>query len=189
MAHDHELEEAQRPTGKELSRRAAIRLGGRAAVTTAAGGLLIAAGGPAALAAAKAGAAPAGRVRPAGGRGATFQGTEDWTGTYAGVLDGRPATLDIRAGMPYAGDTDSWGFSITLTDFSGVQYWTHSDFISNVGPQCHELPGFSLATDDYSGYATFNRLLLHTWDTSYVSGETSWNGSEYGCMFRIGGLS
>jgi hypothetical protein len=188
MSHDHELE-AERLTGKAVSRRAAIRIGGRAAVTTAAGGLLVAAGGTAAHAAARSAAAPAGQVQPAAARGATFQGTQDWTGTYIGVLDGRPATLSIGASIPYAGDTNDWAFNISLTDHGGVQYWTHADLIANVGPQGHELPGFSLATSDYSAYVTFNRLCLHTWDTSYVSGETSWNGNEYGCMFRVGGLS
>lgn len=186
--HDQELETA-RLTQKAVSRRAALRLGGRAAVTTAAGGLLVAAGGAAAHAAARTAAAPVGRVQPAGVRGLTFQGTQDWSGTYSGVLDGRPATLSIHVSQPYAGDFNDWAFTISLTDHGGVYYWTHSDLIANVGPQGHELPGFSLATNDFSAYVTFNRLLLHTWDTSYVSGETSWNGTEYGCMFRAGGLS
>jgi hypothetical protein len=79
--HDQELE-TERLTEKAVSRRAALRLGGRAAVTTAAGGLLVAAGGTGAHAAARTVAAPVGHVQPAGVRGLTFQGTQDWSGTY-----------------------------------------------------------------------------------------------------------
>ena len=114
MSHDHALE-AEQLTGKAVSRRAAIRIGGRAAVTTAAGGLLVAAGGTAAHAAMRSAAAPAGQVQPAAARGATFQGTQDWTGTYIGVLDGRPATLSIGASIPYAGDTN----------YLGIQHLAH----------------------------------------------------------------
>jgi hypothetical protein len=176
---------ADSSAGGSVSRRAAIRLGGRAAVATTAAGLLAAAGGTAAHAAGRTTNAPAGGVRPAAG--GAFQGTQDWAGTYSGVLDGRPATLQIW--QVYAiYPPDGWTFSMALTDHGGVQYFTGPELIVNVGPQCHELPAFALWTSDGRSQVDFNRLLLHTWDTSYISGETSWSGGEYGCMFHAGGL-
>jgi hypothetical protein len=53
--------------------------------------------------------------------------------------------LSVHVSQPYAGDFNDWAFTISLTDYGGVYYWTHFDLIANVGPQGHELPGFSLA--------------------------------------------
>ena len=116
------------------------------------------------------------------------------------ALAGVPVTVRSESGEGGVGSGEwVWGKDGTVmsqqhdqeleTERLTAKAVSHSDLIANVGPQGHELPGFSLATNDFSASVTFNRLLLHTWDTSYVSGETSWNGTEYGCMFRAGGLS
>jgi hypothetical protein len=119
--------------------------------------------------------------------GTPFASTADWGGTYLGKLDGKHATLTISPVYPIY-PPDIWSFTISATDMNGTEYSTQGELIANVGALCHEIPAFALWTDDGGNRINVNRLLLHTWDTDYVSGETEWGGQRYGCVFKVGGI-
>lgn len=112
--------------------------------------------------------------------GKKFSHTSDWEGDYRGWIDGRAATLEI-GGIYAIYPPNSFQFQISVVDSGEAHY--SGKLILSTGPKSHILPGFGLWTKDGKPGISFSRLLLHTWDTRFISGETIWNGTLYGCSF------
>ena len=115
---------------------------------------------------------------------ATFFGTHQWAGNYQGVIDGRPAKLGI-SGIFAKYPPRDYQFNIKVTDFAGSVFSAEPvGLIFPVGGQGRILPGFGLWNRDGTAGVAFSRLLLHTWDVDYMSGETVWNNQLFGCYFK-----
>lgn len=120
--------------------------------------------------------------------GRPFESILDWSGIYVGRFDGRKARFEIgQVYEIYPPDGYAFG-AISYTDLDQNKTYsreTPTQLIANVGPQGHELPGFTLLLNgNYNlDTVTFSRLLIHTQDIDYISGESVWNGQEYGAFF------
>lgn len=112
-----------------------------------------------------------------------------WEGTYNGYNDGRRARLTIEHGGPGATDDMIHAFRITLEDldrnetFEGRGTTTHAAGNPTANPTPHIMDVGTLQNVSGSGQKDVNRLLLHTWDTSHISGSTQWRGTDYGLSF------
>lgn len=116
--------------------------------------------------------------------GRQFESTLDFGGEYQGRYDGRNAKLSIW--QVYAiYPPDGYSFGITFTDLDRGETYTNSGtpLIQNSGPNAHVITNFALWKQGGDGQVHFMRLLLHTWDIDYISGESEWNGQEYGMFF------
>lgn len=114
---------------------------------------------------------------------AQFTGLNNFVGTYTGSYDGRPARLVIS---DLKDDSIYPTFHIVFTDTSRNETYagTHEER-RNLG---HVLTDIELNRQGGSGNITWSKLYLHTWDISYLSGVSLWNGSEFGMSYqRVGG--
>lgn len=111
-----------------------------------------------------------------GGRFNTSQWTSEWTGTFRGRQDGRRAKLTI--------ERDGSQLRLTLDDLERGLVFTGT--AQNASQPRHTLDDITLTTTD-GDVKHIERLLLHTWDTNYISGYSEWQGTDYGSYFvRVG---
>jgi len=73
-------------------------------------------------------------------------------------------------------------FHVTLTDLDHNEVYagTHTER----GRNGHIMVDVSLQQRGDSNSKHLSRLLLHTWNTDYISGVTTWNNIEYGMCFK-----
>ena len=113
---------------------------------------------------------------------ARFQHPNNFWGNYRGRLDGRRATLEItdtKADAPYP------LFRITLTDEDrDVAFRALVEQRPSQDGHRHILRDFKLEEVGGSGEKEITLLLLHTWDTNYVTMVTRWGGREFGSYFE-----
>ena len=107
---------------------------------------------------------------------ARFSGPADFIGSYSGSSDGRRATLRIEP----AGAGRSYRLTFTEVERSEVYEGIHQEG----GAQQHILSGITLG--GAAGTVAWRELLLHTWDTTYLSGISLWNNIEFGMSFQRG---
>ncbi len=107
-----------------------------------------------------------------------FQRFQDFFGTYDGSYDGRRARLvigDVKTNSP-------WPMCrLTFTELERNQVYVGTHI--HKGPHDHVLTDIVLKQQEGSGQVTWRRLHLHTWDTSHLSGESIWDGIEFGMSF------
>ena len=111
---------------------------------------------------------------------ATWQGPNDFYGTYTGRWDGRRATLEIDDRV---GDHPAWLCNIRLFDHDRDAKYSASHVTHSEPRHCFrdlELKGFGGTT----GSKHIGLLLLQTWDTAYLCGYDIWNGKEFGFSFE-----
>lgn len=111
---------------------------------------------------------------------ANFQGPEDFYGVYEGSWDGRRARLTIDDRV---GDFPVFICNITLEDLdrnttyraSSVKHAEHKHMFRDV-----KLKGIR----GTNGSKFVKIILLHTWNTDYLSGMDIWNNREFGFSFK-----
>lgn len=100
----------------------------------------------------------------------------EWYGRYEGRLDGRKARLEITA----PSDNE---LRMELRDVDRGMVFTKAIDVSEAGRSpAHVLQDVTLTTSG-GDTKTLERLLLHTWNTNYISGHTEWRGTDYGNFF------
>ena len=115
--------------------------------------------------------------------GRQFESTLDFGGNYVGRFDGRNGRLEVN--QVYAiYPPNSYSFVVTFIDLDRNQTFSNSGnaHIEDTGPQGHKITNLVLYGPQ-GAQVTFSRLLLHTWDIDFISGESVWNGQEYGAFF------
>jgi hypothetical protein len=105
---------------------------------------------------------------------ARFNGPGDFIGSYSGSYDGRRATLRIEQ----AGPGRSYRLTFTEVERNQVFVGTHQES----GAQQHILTNITLTGG--GGTVTWHELLLHTWDITYLSGTSVWNGIDFPMFWR-----
>ncbi len=108
--------------------------------------------------------------------GGKFTSAEQFTGSYVGSMDGRKATLlisRVRSSNPAP------MFRIRMADKErNTTYYATKEHKDGD----HVLRDIILkTTNGKSKY--IKKLYLHTWNTDYISGYSTWNGKYYGCSF------
>ncbi|GHC51379.1 hypothetical protein [Streptomyces cinnamoneus] len=144
---------AQQP----MSRRTALR---RAAGTALAAGAALAVGGT---------------TTPAAAAG-TLQDVRAFHGTWQGAYDGRQARLEIVAQQ----QPPSSYYTLFLTFTELERNETYSGYVQYVPRDAHEIRGITLTGPSTLSWPV---LLLHTWNTDYLSGTSSWNGTGFPMSF------
>lgn len=142
-----------------ISRRTALK---RAA------GAALAAGAASAVGGALTPAAAAGTLR--------LQDVRAFHGTWLGSYDGRHAKLEIVAQQ----QPPSSYYTLFLKFSELERNETYSGYAQNVPLNAHEIRNITL-----TGPSTLSwpNLLLHTWNTDYLSGTSSWNGTGFPMSF------
>jgi hypothetical protein len=113
---------------------------------------------------------------------ARFRGFHDFFGTYSGHYDGRNARLvisDVKA------DSVRPMCHITFTELDRNQ--TYVGNYIHEGKHDHILTNIVLKEKGGQGEVRWSRLHLHTWNTTYLSGVSIWNGIEFGMSFKKAG--
>lgn len=107
-----------------------------------------------------------------GGRFDSDNWADEWAGTYRGRQDGRKAFLTI--------ERDGARIHLTFKDLDRGDTFTGA--VQNNTEPLHQLEDIRLTSRD-GGTKVLDRLLLHTWDTNYISGSSQWQGTHYGNYF------
>jgi hypothetical protein len=108
----------------------------------------------------------------------TFTGYQNFIGSYAGSYDGRQARLMI-SDLKDDSTTDRLHFEFTDVDRNETYVG-----LVNVGtPSDHVLTNISLAEKQGGKTVFWSRLFVHTWNVLFLSGESVWNGHEFGMSF------
>jgi len=109
---------------------------------------------------------------------ANFEHFSDFFGIYVGSYDGRQSRLeisDVKADSP-------WPVCyLQFTDMDRGQ--TFGGTHVHKGPHHHVLTDIILNEQGGGEPLTWSRLHLHTWNTTYLSGISIWNGIEFGMSF------
>lgn len=109
-------------------------------------------------------------------------GTADWTGVYAGRLDGRRARLTIERG---SGDIPTYG--VVLEDLQrGISF--RGSVPVRSGEQWYAYENVRLRQRGGDRTQTLEALYLDTREGQHVTGWSLWHGNDYGVAFREGGL-
>lgn len=114
--------------------------------------------------------------RGEGGRFTPSDWVSTWSGTYVGYQDGRNARLVIA---PSQND-----LLITLDDIDrSVTFEGAFDITTQtLSSPNHILTNLRLTSAD-GRVKQIDRLFLHTWDTNYISGYSTWRGTNFGSYF------
>lgn len=118
----------------------------------------------------------------------SFSGPSDWTGFWECNLDGRPALLSLGREDLYrdlGGGISSLCHDCTIggeiSDNGGPWTRVEKRSLTNDDPPAsvtdHLLPLLLNGQDHWL-------LMIHTWDRTYASGYTTWNGRPYGLQCR-----
>lgn len=117
---------------------------------------------------------------PSSGMAGSFQGPNDFYGVYEGSWDGRRARLTIDDRV---GDFPEFICNITLEDLdrstiyraNSVKHAEHTYMFRDV-----TLKGIR----GTKGSKLIKIMLLHTWNTNYLSGMDIWSNREFGFSFK-----
>lgn len=113
---------------------------------------------------------------------ATFRSSHDFLGTYDGHHDGRRARLKIASRQTRA---DRPIFQITLTDLDRSVTFHGSHTHRNTRPgHAHILKDITLNQVGGTDKKHYQYLLLHTWNTDYLTGIDIWREREFGAFFE-----
>ncbi|WP_141522458.1 hypothetical protein [Bacillus toyonensis] len=117
--------------------------------------------------------------------GGQFSSPLDFTGKYRGKYDGRNALLEFWSVFNIFRPGTKYSFGIKFIDLDrGLTFANNGhQLIQDMAGHFHVIKNFNIPLEGGHGYVNFSRLLMHTWDTDYISGESSWNGQEYGMFF------
>jgi hypothetical protein len=107
-----------------------------------------------------------------------FQHFQDFFGAYVGSYDGRRARLELR---DVKGDSPWPMCHLTFTELERNEVYVGTHV--HKGPRDHIMSDIVLKQQSGGGEVTWSRLHLHTWDTSHLSGVSTWNGIEFGMSF------
>jgi hypothetical protein len=112
---------------------------------------------------------------------ARFKGWQDFFGTYIGEYDGRNAKLEIG---DLKGDYPGPMFHIVFTELERGEVYvgTHAE----KGNHGHIMTNITLKLKGGNNTVSWPKLFLHTWNTDFISGISTWNGIEFGMSFRRG---
>jgi hypothetical protein len=113
---------------------------------------------------------------------AQFRNENDFYGTYEGAHDGRRARLEIAGTKE-----DPWWplFYVTFEDLDrGERYRGRHEQRERPRDGAHVLTDVRLEEIDGSRTVTYRKLLVHTWNTEYLTGISLWNGREFGASYR-----
>jgi hypothetical protein len=105
-----------------------------------------------------------------------FTGYQNFIGSYTGSYDGRNARLVIS---DLKDDSAVDRLHLAFTDIDRGETYTG---LVNVGnPHDHTLSNIKLSRSGST--VSWSRLLIHTWNVRFLSGESVWNGKEFGMSF------
>jgi hypothetical protein len=104
-----------------------------------------------------------------------------WIGEYDGRLDGRDARLSIRLVLA---SRRSVSFALALTDVDRGVTWSRSSLVVGRSDPLRELDSLHLRTESGAD-GHVHELLLHTWNTAYISGRTRSDEIDYGLGFKL----
>jgi hypothetical protein len=111
---------------------------------------------------------------------AQFSSARDFLGSYQGFYDGRNALIRIvEEGL----GNQPLSFAVEFTDTDRNETYIGSARPHQNDINAHALDAFDLTTFGGQNVIHWSKLLLHTWNTSYVSGVSVWNNTEYGMSF------
>ncbi|WP_030574671.1 hypothetical protein [Streptomyces aureocirculatus] len=97
-------------------------------------------------------------------------------GTWLGSYDGRNARLEIVAQQ----QPPSTNYTLFLKFIELERNETYSGYVQNVPLDAHEVRNITLTGPSTLIWPT---LLQHTWNTDYLSGTSSWNGTGFPMSF------
>jgi hypothetical protein len=109
---------------------------------------------------------------------AQFHSTTDFVGSYRGSYDGRNASVTITSVFSF-----NTVLAITFTDLDRNETYQGEWSAPEGSPPTHVLTDLTLQQVGGSGQLSWSRLHLHTWNTSYLSGVSVWNNTEFGMSF------
>jgi hypothetical protein len=109
---------------------------------------------------------------------ARFTGIQDFFGTFEGRYDGRRARLVVS---DIKGDSLESILNIRFTDLDRNETYV-SNHNAGTDPS-HVLRGIKLKRQGGNATVSWPRLMVHTWDVRYLSGESEWNGKEFGMFY------
>jgi len=104
-----------------------------------------------------------------------FSNEDSWVGIYKGRWDGRRAALLIRR-------TPSGGWNISIQDSDRNAYF-EGDFSSLPFLNNNKQHLTNLVLGRSGNQVTIGKMLIHTWNTNYISGTSASGGKEYGFYF------
>ena len=107
-----------------------------------------------------------------------FTGYQDFIGSYTGSYDGRNARLMIS---DLKDDSPIRRLHLTFTDVDRGE--TYAGLVTVAAASDHILSGIDLAQSSGGKTVSWSRLLIHTWNVRFLSGESVWNGREFGMSF------
>ncbi|MGB0930954.1 MAG: hypothetical protein ACPGVB_09270 [Chitinophagales bacterium] len=106
-----------------------------------------------------------------------FNNIGDFFGIYMGRLDGRKAKLTIAR-------TSSGKCLIELVDLDrNVTFKTVRDYLPFNVFRHHEVKQVTLRSEDGRSTKVLKKMYMHTQNTNYISGITTWKNKEYGMFF------
>ena len=108
----------------------------------------------------------------------TFTGYQNFIGSYLGSYDGRNARLVIS---DLKDDSATNRLHLEFTDVDRGE--TYVGLVNVAGPSEHILSGIKLSQPHGGKTVSWSRLLVHTWNVRFLSGESVWNGREFGMSF------
>lgn len=108
----------------------------------------------------------------------TFTGYQNFIGSYLGSYDGRNARLVIS---DLKDDSATNRLHLEFTDVDRGE--TYVGLVNVAGPSEHTLSGIKLSQSHGGKTVSWSRLLVHTWNVRFLSGESVWNGREFGMSF------
>lgn len=110
-----------------------------------------------------------------------FADYRNWEGSWVGSYDGRPASLTSSSSLTL----DPHRAQLSLDYHENGNLWVSAldgdfDAFAHDVRDRHLDP---LGGAPARGRLEWPRLLIHTWDTDFISGSSRWDGKEYGLWF------
>ena len=107
-----------------------------------------------------------------------FTGYQNFIGSYSGSYDGRNARLVIS---DLKDDSAINHLHLEFTDLDRGE--TYVGLVNVAAPSDHVLSNIKLSQLHGGKSVSWSRLLVHTWNVRFLSGESVWNGREFGMSF------
>lgn len=111
-----------------------------------------------------------------------FHNIFDFSGSYRGSYDGRDGRVTIEQGAAGVRSFNTL-FTVTFTDLQRNEVYKGVASVPEGVLDVHVLSDFTLDRVGGGDFVYWSRLYLHTWDTSYMSGVSLWNNTEYGMSY------
>lgn len=110
--------------------------------------------------------------------GAQFKSALDFAGFYQGSYDGRNAEIQITT----AQDPDGT-ISLNINFIDRDRHEEYAQGFGGLDSGSHVLQDITLPRVGGTGNVNLQYLLLHTWNTDFLSGVSTWNSTPYGMSF------